>query len=71
MDAGEVEAVEAALKPLKNPPSARVWTQGRQKKGGGVIVESGVVGVLGVIIVLHCRFVLVVRIPQWGWEDRW
>jgi len=58
---GRVEAVEAALKPLKSPLPARVWTRGRWKRGGGVVVASGV-GVSGVVVVSHCRFVLVVRL---------
>jgi hypothetical protein len=53
---GRVEAVEAALKPLKSPPPARVWTRGRWKRGGGVV------GVSGVIVVSRCHFVLVVRL---------
>ena len=53
---GRVEAVEAALKPLRSPPPARVWTRGRWKRG------SGVVGVSSVIILSHCRFILVVRL---------
>jgi hypothetical protein len=53
---GRVEAVEAALKPLKSPPPARVWTRGRWKRGGGVV------GVSGIVMVSHCRFVLVVRL---------
>jgi hypothetical protein len=59
---GRVEAVEAALKPPKSPPPARVWTRGRWKRGGGVVVVSGI-GVSGVVVVSHCRFnVLVVRL---------
>ena len=42
--------MEAALKPLKSPPLARVWTRGRWKRGGGVVVVSGVVGVLSVVV---------------------
>jgi len=34
-------------------------------------VVLGVIGVSGVIVVSHCHLVLVVRLPQWGWEDRW
>ena len=56
-----VEAVEAALKPLKSPPPARVWMRGRWKRGGGVVVVAGVIGVSGVVVVSHCRFILVVR----------
>jgi hypothetical protein len=29
LDAREVEAVAVALKPLKGPPPARIWTRGR------------------------------------------
>ena len=51
-----VEVVEAALKPLKSPPPALIWTRERWKKGGGVV------GVSGVIVVSHCRFILVMRL---------
>ena len=46
---GRMEAVEATLKPLKSPPPARVWTRGRWKRGG-------------VVVVSHCSFILVVRL---------
>jgi hypothetical protein len=55
MEDGSGGSLQVALKPLKSPPQALVWTRGRWKKGGGVVVS-------GVVVVSHCRFVLVVRL---------